>query len=750
MNRTTLPFLLPALMAVAAVTLAEEWMPLDGPPGADVRSFAAGATSPHRVYATDFYGGLFVSADRGASWRPCRDGLGPPGGSTCFLTVTVDPVDEAKVYTGSTDGLYQSVDSGATWQRILDGVVPWETAVCPSDNDRLVVGATTGLFSSTDGGATWSFDRAGYIYCVRFDPLHPDTVLAFDNTAGVLRSTDAGASWNLISTALPAGRNLLRFDPATPGLVYALAANASNTNAVYKSTNGGATWTLKFSLDRWLNDIALDRQDPRHIWLAGNPPDFELGAVLWHSTDRGESWNELRLPTTGYHYVPYARSVTVDPADGNNVIVAIPWVGLLRSTDRGASWSASSIPGSQLQYFVRYDTDAGCIYTSTVAGNLWRVTPGGSDWTRLTDSTHSRVQDLAINPQDHRELFIATAWDGAVFRSTDAGANWSMTSLYGVDASAVAIAADAPNVLLAGVTNPAPPYGVYVSRNSGVTWGKRIDGQFGNVAVHPVSADTMLAANAGPMGEQTRIYRSTDQGETWSVVYVEGSGGPGCANLAFDPQSPNVVYASSFYHGVLRSTDGGGNWSEDVGGLQGRGTIRDIRVDPENGDVYLSLTESMYSGEMYRSTDRGDSWTVMSNEGRWPVNTAVWCIDVQHVHDSLALVVGTRGCGLYSWGRLPSVGVREFPGVPGRASVLAVRPNPVVGGEAILRVRGFQGSRVRVTAHDASGRSVLSRSLVIGDWSFGIPLDVRGLSSGIYLVRVESDTRSASGKLVIQ
>ncbi|MBN2537928.1 hypothetical protein JXB37_06600, partial [candidate division WOR-3 bacterium] len=243
--------MIPALLfGAAAVVAAEEWVPLDGPPGADVRSFAAGAASPDRVYASDFYGGLFASTDRGASWHPCRDGLGPPNGSTCFLTVTVDPVDEARVYTGSTDGLYRSVDSGASWQRILDGVIPWETAVSPRDHDRLIVGTTTGLYSSTDGGANWSFDRAGYIYCVRFDPQHPDTVLAFDNTAGVLRSTDAGASWSLVSTSLPAGRNLLRFDSATPGLVYALAANASNTNAVFRSTNAGATWTLEFSIDR--------------------------------------------------------------------------------------------------------------------------------------------------------------------------------------------------------------------------------------------------------------------------------------------------------------------------------------------------------------------------------------------------------------------------------------------------------------------------------------------------------------------
>ncbi|GEM_PF-2971263 len=702
--------LLALLVGTASVVVAEEWIPLNGPSGADIRNFAASAANPSRVYATDFHGGMFVSNDRGASWQPCRDGLGVADGNPSLLTVTIDPVDEAILYTGNSDGLYKSVDSGVSWQRILTGVIPWETAVSPRDHDRLIIGTTTGLYSSTDGGANWDFDRAGYIFCVKFNPLHPDTVIAYDNTAGVLRSTNEGMSWNLISTQLPAGRNLLRIDPATPSRLYALANNASDTNAVYKSTNGGVTWVAKHSIDRWMSDIALDQQDPANIWVAADPPDFQLGAVLWKSTDFGESWVELRLPTSAYHYVPYARAVEVDPANGSNILVGIPWVGILRSTDHGASWSAPHVPGAQLQDFVQYDTTAGYVYTSATAGNLWRVTPGGHDWTRLTDSTHSRVEDLAINPRNSQEMYVASSWNGAVHKSTDGGASWRMTSLYDLDVNAIAISSASPNVLVAGATNPTSVYGVYVSNNSGVTWGRTLSGQFYHVAIHPVSADTMLAANQGAMGEQTNLYRSTDQGNTWEVVFTDGSGGSGCANLIYDPVSPNAIYASTFYHGVVRSTDGGNNWDSDLGGFHGRGTIRDIKVDPANGDVYLSLTDGLYAGEVYRSTNRGDSWTLMSNAGRWPVNTAVWCIDVKRSNDSLALIVGTRGCGLYSWGRLPGVGIRGYSVIPGCDPGLTAIPNPF-SARTEIRLPECVTTARSVLIHDCAGRLVRTLSI---------------------------------------
>ena len=97
----------------------------------------------------------------------------------------------------------------------------------------------------------------------------------------------------------------------------------------------------------------------------------------------------------------------------------------------------------------------------------------------------------------------------------------------------------------------------------------------------------------------------------------------------------------------------------------------------------------------------------------------------------------------------PPTGVSE-PGPLPALPVFSVAPNPVVGGEAQVRVQGVQGSRVRVTVHDASGRARLERVFVHRSSTADIPLDVRGLSSGVYLVRLESGGHAASARLVIR
>ncbi len=746
--------LLALLVGAASAVVAEEWVSLNGPSGADIRDFAVSAGNPNEIYAVDFFGGLFKSTDGGSNWFPARDGLGMPGGNPGFLTVTIDPTDDAILYTGNSDGLYKSTDSGGNWERILSGVTSWETAVSPRNHDRLIIGTTTGIYSSTDGGTSWSFNKPGYIYCVKFDPSGPDTVIAYDKNTGIFRSTDEGVNWTLISTQVPTGHyTRLEIDPVTTSRMYALSHDGSGTNVVYKSTNGGVNWTARHSVNRTMSGIALDQQNPANIWVAGEA-EQTFGAVLWKSTNYGENWTELVLPTSDYHYVPYARTVAVDPTNGSNIFVGIPWVGVLYSTDRGTSWSAPHIPGAQLQDFVQYDTTSGYIYTSAMAGNLWRVTPGGHDWTRLTDSTQSRVQDLAINPQNRQEMYIASSWNGAVHKSTDAGANWNMTSLYGLDVDAIAISPVSPNVLVAGATNPVSAYGVHVSDNSGVTWSKTLVGQFYHVAIHPLSADTMLAANTGPMGGQTRIYRSTDQGSTWEIVFIDGSGGSGCANLTYDPLSPNVIYASTSRHGLVRSTDGGNNWDTNLGGFQGAGTIRGVAADPSNGDIYLSLTDGFYAGEMYQSTNRGDSWTLMSNAGRWPVNTAVWCIDAKRKDDSLALIVGTRGCGLYSWGRLPGVSIREVSEIAGCEPGLIAVPNPF-SARTEIRLPECVTTAQSVLIHDCAGRLV--RALPVSDhrspfarvvWN-GRDNDGQRMKSGIYFVSLSGPDSVCAGKVVI-
>lgn len=186
-----------------------------------------------------------------------------------------------------------------------------------------------------------------------------------------------------------------------------------------------------------------------------------------------------------------------------------------------------------------------------------------------------------------------------------------------------------------------------------------------------------------------------------------------------------------------------GNTPEDYSGcLPGPHALS---VDPRfavgpAGGHYLSATRA---GQPCDSPciDAGD--TLLMNS---PLNLdslrRTWTTSTDSAYDVLAPDVGY----LYPVDRPSGFAAKDRLPVPAR---LGIVPNPVRGGEATVRIRGVDGSRVRVTLHDPAGRAVLSRPSAVGSRSSGVPLDVRGLPSGVYLVRVESGSRATSGRLVV-
>ena len=90
------------------------------------------------------------------------------------------------------------------------------------------------------------------------------------------------------------------------------------------------------------------------------------------------------------------------------------------------------------------------------------------------------------------------------------------------------------------------------------------------------------------------------------------------------------------------------------------------------------------------------------------------------------------------------------PGILPERPTFSITPNPVAGGEVHVRVQGLRGSRVRVTVHDAAGRTRREQAFVHRSASGDIPLDVRGLPNGVYLVRLEAGGRTERARLVVQ
>jgi hypothetical protein len=165
---------------------------------------------------------LRMTADGGKTWTS-------PAIPGPVYAVAGSPKAPATLYAGTTSGIYQSIDSGKTWAALAGaGNVSVNALVADSTNPGTLYAATTsGLLQSTDSGATWqAIGPNEYGLALAANPAQPGTLIAAFNTISAFnpnggpslyRTNDGGATWTLLANS-PAGPVAIAFDAATPNL----------------------------------------------------------------------------------------------------------------------------------------------------------------------------------------------------------------------------------------------------------------------------------------------------------------------------------------------------------------------------------------------------------------------------------------------------------------------------------------------------------------------------------------------------
>jgi photosystem II stability/assembly factor-like uncharacterized protein len=320
---------------------------------------------------------------------------------------------------------------------------------------------------------------------------------------------------------------------------------------------------------------------------AGGARLFAGQQRVWSTDDQGESWTNHSNGLTD----PNAFSLLVVPngSGGNDVLVGTNG-GVFRSTDSGASWNAINDGITNLSIYSLTSGPNGAggthLYAGTFMGNAFRSSNGGASWTSI--STGLPVGQANINALTTTASGTVLAGSGGIYRSTNFGASWTRVHTQ----SAFAFAKHGTTII-AGTSS-----GVFRSTNDGATWTAINNGMVFTwtyaVAMIPNGGGATLFGGAG------RVMRSTDDGANWTVV---DNGLPiiGIYALATVPNAGGGMdlYAGTS-EGIFRSTNQGDSWSNVSFVYSG---VQALKVTPSG--AILAGTES----DVFRSTDGGESWT---------------------------------------------------------------------------------------------------------------------------------------------
>jgi len=251
-----------------------------------------------------------------------------------------------------------------------------------------------------------------------------------------------------------------------------------------------------------------------------------------------------------------------------------------------------------------------------------------------------RIADIEVNPNNFSEYYIAAA-SGNVWKTVNNGITFApIFENYGsYSTSDVAIDPNNTNVVwvATGEYNGqrAIGYGdgVYRSADGGkkfVNMGLKNSSHIGRVVIDPRNSHVYVAAQ-GPLwgaGGDRGLYKTEDNGKTWNKI-LEVSENTGITDIVFDPRNPDILYAASYQRRrrvwtfigggpesrIYKSEDAGKTWRKLKSGLPSGDMGRiGLTISPANPDyIYAIIELPEKKGGTYRSIDRGESWTKMSD-----------------------------------------------------------------------------------------------------------------------------------------
>jgi photosystem II stability/assembly factor-like uncharacterized protein len=349
----------------------------------------------------------------------------------------------------------------------------------------------------------------------------PSTVYAGGNARGVFKSLDGGSTWTLAKSGLFATTIYsLAIDPQNPHTVY-----AGDGAGLYKSQDGAVSWSPAPILPG-VNIFALanDPHEPGTVYAQGPKG-------LSKSIDGGANWVQLPVAPAFTDLAGSTFPLAVDTRNPGTI-----YSGGFKSTDGGASWAKLAVLSTALAIDPQ---DSGTLYAGTIAGiagelsvlsvsgGVQKSVDGGRSWSGVNSVAQSYgISSLTVDPGNSSVVYAQTA-------VLDCSESYDCNSDYGD-----------PNS-----DETSKGLGLFRSTDGGAIWAKLdVPGDPFQFNLLGVDAQGTLYAGAA-----AGLLRSVDGGATWNALPTAGLSS-GVSGLAFDPQNPKHLFAGTGGGGVFEIT----------------------------------------------------------------------------------------------------------------------------------------------------------------------------------------------------